>query len=83
LTRDKQERNIWKIEFADLLSSLLFSEKSGGVSEYVPATPTDAILAEVLRNQHQLKFFDALYIATAKNLDKPLLSNDENYPAYG
>ena len=83
MTRDKQERNIWKIEFADLLSSLLFSEKSGGVSEYVPATPTDAILAEVLRNQHQLKFFDALYIATAKNLDKPLLSNDENYPAYG
>ena len=83
MTRDKQERNIWKIEFADLHSSLLFSEKLGGVSEYVPATPTDAILAEVLRNQHQLKFFDALYIATAKNLDKPLLSNDENYPAYG
>jgi len=37
------------------------------VDEYVPATRTDAILAEVLRNQHQLRFFDAIYIATAKN----------------
>ena len=53
-----------------------------GVSEYVPVTLADAVLAEVLRNQHpQLTFFDALHIATAKNLDKPLLSNDEDYPS--
>ena len=49
----------------------------------VPATSMDAVLAEVLRNWYQLKFFDAFYIATAKNLDKLLLSNDENCPAYG
>lgn len=54
----------------------------GGVSEYAPLTFADAVVAEVLRNQHpQLRFFDALHIAAAKNLDKPLLSNDKDYPA--
>jgi predicted nucleic acid-binding protein len=50
-----------------------------GVSEYVPTTLADAVLAEVLKNQHpSLTFFDALHVATARNLNMPLLSNDKD-----
>ena len=65
-------------EVCSLIDAQLIESR---VSEYVPVTLADAVLAEVLRNQHpQLTFFDALHIAAAKNLDKPLLSNDEVYP---
>ena len=44
-----------------------------GVSEYVPTTLADAVLAEVLKNQHpSLTFFD-VHVATAGNLNMPPL----------
>ncbi|KPV65404.1 MAG: hypothetical protein AOA65_0195 [Candidatus Bathyarchaeota archaeon BA1] len=48
-----------------------------GIEEYTPLTLADATLAERLRSQYpKLTFFDALHVATARKLGKPLLSND-------
>lgn len=50
-----------------------------GVKEYEPITLADAVLAEVLKNQHpSLTFFDALHVATARRLNMMLLSNDDD-----
>jgi len=47
------------------------------IDEYVPLTLADGTLAERLRAQYpKLTFFDALHVATARRLGKPLLSND-------
>ena len=51
-----------------------------GIDEYTPLTLADATLAERLRNQYpKLTFFDALHVATARRLDRPLLSNDPTH----
>ena len=48
-----------------------------GITGYVATTLSDAIVSERLREQHpDLTFFDALHLAIARRLDKPLLSND-------
>jgi len=54
------------------------------VDEYVPLTLADAVLAGRLRDHHpKLTFFDALHVATARRLGKPLLSNDPAYQEAG
>ena len=50
------------------------------IVEYEPLTLADVVLAGRLRSQSpRLTFFDSLHAATAKRLNKALLSNDPIY----
>ena len=55
-----------------------------GINRYIPLTLTDTVIATRLRAEFpQLSFYDSLHAATAKRVNKQLLSSDPVYREVG